>query len=51
MKLLRPDAARDGRRRFLTTGNPEKFEGIARRLTRGFVDDAQQVFSALPFGA
>ena len=43
--LVRP-GPREGKRVFLTTGNPEKFEGIARRLTRGFVDDAEQVFAA-----
>ena len=30
-------------RRFLTTGSPEKFEGIGRRLMGGFVTDVAQV--------
>lgn len=35
--------ARSASRRFLTTGSPERFEGIGRRLTGGFVDDAEQI--------
>ncbi len=40
--LLRHDG-HEGQHTFLTTGNPEKFAGIGRRLTRGFVEAAQQV--------
>ena len=39
---------RASRRTFLTTGNPEQFEGIGRRLMGGFVDDVDQVFSVAP---
>lgn len=35
--------AREASRTFLTTGNPERFEGIGRRLTGGFVDGVEQV--------
>ncbi|MBK8461228.1 MAG: glutamate racemase [Micropruina sp.] len=35
---------RQASRRFLTTGSPEKFEGIGRRLMGGFVADVEQVF-------
>lgn len=37
---------REASRRFLTTGNPERFAGFARRLTQGFVDAAEQVDAA-----
>ncbi len=37
------DEARAASRRFLTTGNPERFEGIGRRLTGGFVDSVERV--------
>ena len=33
---------RQGRRRFLTTGNPERFEGIGRRLIGDLVADVEQ---------
>ncbi len=35
---------RDATRRFLTTGNPEKFEGIGSRLMGGFVADVGAVW-------
>ncbi len=38
--LLQP-LPRDGYRRFLTTGNPEKFTGIGRRLMGDFVADVE----------
>lgn len=42
----RPEAGdhqrRQGRRRFLTTGNPERFEGIGRRLIGDLVADVEQ---------
>lgn len=41
---------REASRRFLTTGNPERFAGFARRLTRGFVDAAEQVDAASTSG-
>lgn len=41
------DGARDASRRFLTTGQPDRFAGIGRRLTGGFVDAVEQVV-ALP---
>lgn len=34
---------RPASRRFLTTGNPEKFEGVGRRLMGGFVTDVESV--------
>lgn len=37
---------RQATRRFLTTGNPEKFEGIGRRLMGGFVSDVEQIVTA-----
>jgi glutamate racemase len=37
-------APRQATRRFLTTGSPEKFEGIGRRLMGGFVADVEQIF-------
>lgn len=40
--LLRGDAHRAART-FVTTGNPEQFEGLGRRLMGGFVSDVQQV--------
>jgi len=40
--------AREASRRFLTTGNPERFEGIGRRLTGGFVHSVDQVVAASP---
>ena len=40
------DEAREASRRFLTTGNPERFEGIGRRLTGGFVDAVERVVVA-----
>lgn len=39
--LLR-SGPREGRREFLTTGNPERFEGIGRRLIGGLVADVRQ---------
>ena len=36
---------REASRRFLTTGSPEKFEGIGRRLMNGFVDRVEQVYT------
>ncbi|NNG20274.1 glutamate racemase [Naumannella sp. ID2617S] len=41
LDLLRT-TPREGVRRFLTTGNPERFEGIGRRLIGGLVADVQQ---------
>ncbi len=38
--LLRP-VPREGYRRFLTTGNPERFAGIGRRLMGDFVTEAE----------
>ena len=35
--------SRKASRRFLTTGNPDKFEGIGRRLMGGFVVDVEQI--------
>jgi len=35
-------------RRFLTTGDPSRFEGIGRRLMGGFVDGVEQVCSVVP---
>jgi hypothetical protein len=32
----------EGRRRFLTTGNPDRFAMIGRRLVGGFVQDAER---------
>jgi glutamate racemase len=40
--------SRKATRRFLTTGNPDKFEGIGRRLMGGFVDDVDQIIAASP---
>ena len=42
--LLRP-GPRDPRLRFLTTGSPELFEGVGRRLMGGFVDRVEQVYT------
>lgn len=44
------DEARQASRRFLTTGNPERFEGIGRRLTGGFVDAVERVVVEAPAG-
>lgn len=44
---LAHEAAREASRRFLTTGQPDRFAGIGRRLTGGFVDAVEQVV-ALP---
>ncbi len=41
-------AHRVAQRTFLTTGNPERFEGIGRRLMGGFVADVEQIFTASP---
>ena len=43
---LTHDEPRQARRQFLTTGNPERFAGIGRRLVGGFVDEVSQVFAA-----
>ena len=47
--LLEADLLRTGPReprlRFLTTGSPELFAGIGRRLMGGFVDQAEQVYT------
>ncbi len=40
------DTRREASRKFLTTGNPERFEGIGRRLMGGFVSGVEQVFAA-----
>lgn len=42
LDLLHPQP-RKARHRFLTTGNPEKFEGIGRRLIGGLVADVEQL--------
>ncbi|QIK71308.1 glutamate racemase [Propioniciclava coleopterorum] len=42
LDLVRTDQ-RPVTRRFLTTGSPEMFEGIGRRLMGGFVTDVEQV--------
>ena len=41
---LAREGTREQRLRFLTTGSPEKFEGIGRRLMGGFVGRVEQVF-------
>ncbi|WP_425308384.1 glutamate racemase [Ammonicoccus fulvus] len=41
LDLLHPEP-REAKHRFLTTGNPEKFEGIGRRLIGGLVADVEQ---------
>ena len=43
LDLLHPQP-RAARLRFLTTGNPEKFEGIGRRLIGGLVTEVEQLF-------
>lgn len=45
LDLVRTDQRRPTRR-FLTTGNPELFEGIGRRLMGGFVTDVEPVAPA-----
>jgi len=42
LELLRGDA-HEATRAFVTTGNPERFEGLGRRLMGGFVSGVQQV--------
>ena len=37
--------SRTPRLRFLTTGSPELFAGIGRRLMGGFVDAVEQVYT------
>ncbi len=39
------DRPRDAARTFLTTGNPERFSGIAHRLLGNFVTDSTQVYA------
>lgn len=46
---LTHDAPREARRRFLTTGNPERFAGIGRRLVGGMVGEVSRV-STTPVG-
>ncbi len=41
--LLRDDPDHQPQRSFVTTGNPERFEGLGRRLMGGFVSGVQQV--------
>ncbi len=38
-------APRPGSLKFLTTGSPEMFEGIGRRLLGGFVTQVEQVYT------
>lgn len=45
---LTHDAPREARRTFLTTGNPERFAGIGRRLVGSFVADVRQVTATQP---
>ncbi|MGC3994085.1 MAG: glutamate racemase [Propionicimonas sp.] len=39
------DGPREPERRFLTTGSPELFAGIGRRLIGGFIDEVEQVYT------
>ena len=41
---LTREGTRVPQRRFLTTGSPEKFEGIGRRLLGGFVERVERIF-------
>lgn len=47
--LLRPDPV-PGHHEFITTGSPEQFEGIGRRLSGGWVVDADQFTGFAPHG-
>lgn len=41
--LLRPSAEREAKLSFVTTGDPDRFEGLGRRLMGGFVSGVQQI--------
>ena len=43
--LLHDESAHAATLRFLTTGSPELFAGIGRRLMGGFVDEVEQVYT------
>ncbi len=47
LDLIQP-GPREASRTFLTTGSPEKFAGIGRRLVGSFVDHVEQVFAVAP---
>ena len=40
------DEPREAQRTFLTTGNPDRFSGIAHRLLGNFVSNTAQVYAA-----